>query len=165
MFNLCATSKLLKRLKIAPGNSATTTTRLGDWYGNLLSVGRQHFAMFTNQASLLTVVMPEKEIDPAPVALIDRVRCLLVELKVPLALIEDEMGRMQACAVTATASRSVLGSMNDFGFAVKLYLSESPPLPLHELQHRLAETPMKALGYRFPREAALDLLSRGDTIK
>ena len=133
-------------------------TRLGDWYGNLFSVGRQQWAMFTSERSLLSVVMLAKEMQPLPESLANGLRGLLCALEVPEALIDEETARMQACVITTTASRSVLGSMNDFAFAAKLYLSESQPLSLIEIQLRLAEVPMKPLGYRFPREVALDLL-------
>jgi hypothetical protein len=66
---------------------------------------------------------------------------------------------MESCAIAATSSRSVLGSMNDHSFAAKLFLGASPPLSLIEVHDRLAKVPLKAIGYRYPREAALDLLS------
>jgi hypothetical protein len=159
LFNLRATAKLLRRLKCAPAAAGEATTRLGDWYGNLFSVGRQQFAMFTSERSLLSVVLPAKEIHPLPTALTERLHRLLSDLGVPRALIDDELAQMQPCIITATASRSVLGSMNDFTFAAKIYLGASPPLSLAEIHLRLAETPMKPLGYRYPREVALDLLS------
>jgi hypothetical protein len=70
---------------------------------------------------------------------------------------------MQTCTVTTTASRSVLGSMNDHTFAAKLFLGWSPSLSLAEVHFRLAEVPLKAIGYRYPREVALDLLSGADS--
>ena len=66
---------------------------------------------------------------------------------------------MHACAITTTANRSVLGSMNDHTFAAKLLLSEPHHLSLTELHFNLAEVPLKAIGYRYPREVALDLLT------
>jgi hypothetical protein len=159
LFNLRATAKLLRRLKCAPAAAGAATTRLGDWYGNLFSVGRQQFALFTSERSLLSVVLPAKEIRPLPIALTDGLRWLLSDLGVPRALIDAELAQMESCVIAATSSRSVLGSMNDHTFAAKLFLSESPPLSLIEVHHRLAEVPLKAIGYRYPREVALDLLS------
>jgi hypothetical protein len=115
--------------------------------------------MFTSERSLLTVVLLAKEIRPLPVTLTDRLRWLLRELKVPTALINDELAQMHTCRIAATANRSVLGSMNDHIFAAKLFLSESPPLSLIEVHHRLAEVPLKAIDYCYPREVALDLLA------
>lgn len=164
MFNLRATAKLLHRLKCAPAAAGEATTRLGDWYGNLFSVGRQQFAMFTSDRSLLTVVLPVKEIRPLPITLTDRLRWLLRELKVPTALINDELAQMHTSIITTTASRSVLGSMSDHTFAAKILLGESPPVSLTELHRRLAEVPLKATGYRYPREVALNLLSGTNSV-
>jgi len=159
LFNFRVTAKLIRRLKCAPAAAGEATTRLGDWYGNLFSVGRQQFAMFTSDRSLLSVVIPAKEIHPLPAALNDVLGRLLQDLDAPRALIDGELSRMQECVFAATASRSVLGSMNDFTFMAKYYLRESPFLAPAEIQRRLAEAPMKALDYRFPREVALALLS------
>jgi hypothetical protein len=162
LFNLRATAKLLRRLKATPAQPGETTTRLGDWYGNLFYVARQQFAMFTSQRSLLTVVLPAKEIHGLPAPLIDRLRWLLSELQVPPALTDRELAQMQTCIVTTTANRSVLGSMNDHTFAARLFLGASPPLSLAEVHHRLAEVPLKAIDYRFPSEIALALLTGAD---
>jgi hypothetical protein len=159
MFNLCCTAKLLSQLKAVAEAPAESTTRLGNWYGNLFVVGQQQWAMFTSERSLLTVILPAGEISPLPGALAASVRRVLADMEAPPALVEDEIARMQACVFAPTASRSVLGSMNDLIFSAKIHLSESPPLPLFELQRRLAETPMKPLNYRYPREAALELLA------
>jgi hypothetical protein len=157
MFNLRCTAKLLRRLKCVPGASATSTTRLGDWYGNLFSVGRQQYAMFTSERSLLTVVMPAREIEALAERLSRALRMLLKELRVASTLIDEEIGQMEVCAITATANRSVLGSMNDLIFQAKFYLGGSKQLSLAELQQRLANTPMKLLDYRFASEAASEL--------
>ncbi len=159
MFNLRATAKLLRRLKSAPVAAVESTTRLGNWYGSLFNVGRQQFAMFTSERSLLTVVLPAKEIRPLPTTLTDRLRWLLRELEVPTQLINDELAQMHTCTITKTASRSVLGSMNDHTFAAKFLLGEPHFISVVELHRRLAEVPLKAIGYSFPREVALELLS------
>ena len=159
MFNLRATSKLLRRLKSAPTTAVEPTTRLGDWYANYFNVGRQQFAVFTSERSLLTVVLPVKEIRPLPITLTDRLRWLLRELEVPTALINEELVQMHTCTITTTANRSVLGSMNDHTFAAQFFLGQSPSISIVELHRHLAEVPLKAIGYRYPRDVALDLLS------
>jgi hypothetical protein len=156
MFNLRCTAKLLRRLKCDPGAAATSTTRLGDWYGNLFNVGRQQYAMFMSERSLLTIVTLTREIDPPTERLGRALRPLLKELKVASTLIDEEIGQMEACAITATDNRSALGSMNDLIFQAKFYLGESKQLSLAELQQRLANTPMKLLDYRFASEAVTE---------
>jgi hypothetical protein len=159
LFNLRATTKLLSRLKSVPAAAVEPTTRLGDWYANLFNVGRQQFAMFTSDRSLLTVVLPAKEIRPLPMTLTDRLLWLLRELEVPTALINDELAQMHTCTITTTASRSVLGSMHDHTMAAKIIVGESPTASLVEFHRYLAKVPLKAIGYRYPRDVALNLLS------
>src|SRR6187401_755292 len=104
LFNIRATAKLLKRLKSVPEAAAEPTTRLGDWYASYFNVGRQQFAMFTSDRSLLAVVLPAKEMKPLPVTLTDRLRWLLRDLKVSTELINDELAQMHTCTITTTAS-------------------------------------------------------------
>lgn len=159
MFNLRCTAKLLRRLKCDPGVSATSRTRLGDWYGNLFYVGRQQYAMFTSERSLLTVVMPARDVDPVAERLGSALRQVLLKMGVDRALIDEEIAHMDGCAVTATANRSVLSSMNDFIVQAKIWLGESRQLSLTELHELQSNTPMKPLEYRCAREVAVELLS------
>lgn len=157
MFNLRCTAKLLGKLKCEAGAEAAATTRLGDWYGNLFRVGRQEYAIFTSERSLLTVILPPGEIAMLPQRLSDAVRRLLTDLQVAPALIDAEIEQMQGFAVTKTANRSVLGSVNDLAFHAKFDLGELG-LSLAETHERLAKMPLKAIGYRYPIDAALELL-------
>lgn len=159
LFNLRATNKLLSRLKTAPAAAVEPITRLGDWYASYFNVGRQQFAMFVSDRSLLAVVLPVKEMKPLPVTLTDRLRWLLRDLNVPTELINDELAQMHTCTITTTASRSVLGSMNDHVAAVKFCLNCSATPSIVEIHRKLAGTPLKAIDYRFPREVAIELLA------
>ena len=62
MVVLRCTQKLLVRLKQAD-NLATveSTTRLGDWYGNILQLGRRQHLLFISERSRLPVVIPIRE--------------------------------------------------------------------------------------------------------
>jgi hypothetical protein len=62
MVVLCCTQKLLVRLKradVSPGQESTT--RLGDWYGNILRIGRQQHLLFISEHSRLPVIIPIHE--------------------------------------------------------------------------------------------------------
>jgi len=78
---------------------------------------------------------------------------------VPTALINEELAQMHTCVITTTCNRSVLGSMNDHTFAAQFFLGQSPSISIVELHRYLAEVPLKAIDYRYPRDVALDLLS------
>jgi len=52
------TGKPLSRLKVSPTpEPPASTTRLGDWYGNVVSVGRKQFILAVSEATLLPAIM------------------------------------------------------------------------------------------------------------
>src|SRR5262249_12305469 len=62
MVVLRCTRKLLVRLKRAEVSaSVASTTRLGDWYGNILHIGRHQHLLFISERSRLPVIIPIRE--------------------------------------------------------------------------------------------------------
>jgi hypothetical protein len=62
MVVLRCTQKLLVRLKqTGELPAAESTTRLGDWYGNILQLGRRQHLLFISERSRLPVVLPITE--------------------------------------------------------------------------------------------------------
>ena len=62
MVLLRCTQRLLARLKQADNLTAVeSTTRLGEWYGNILQLGRRHHLLFIRERSRLPVVIPIRE--------------------------------------------------------------------------------------------------------
>jgi hypothetical protein len=58
MIVLRCTQKLLVRLKQTGDlQAAESTTRLGDWYGNILRIGRRQHLLFISERSRLPVVL------------------------------------------------------------------------------------------------------------
>jgi len=66
MVVLRCTQRLVARLKRpeAPAN-VPSTTRLGDWYGNILQVGRRQHLLSISERSRLPVVIPIREANPS----------------------------------------------------------------------------------------------------
>ena len=59
MVVLRCTQQLLLRLKqFDDAPAVRSTTRLGDWYGNLLRMGNRHALLFISERSRLPVVFP-----------------------------------------------------------------------------------------------------------
>jgi hypothetical protein len=56
-----------------------------------------------------------------------------------------------------TASRQVLGSMNDFAYLLEAFYRD--PLSLTDVAVRLAATPCGPIGMRHPRDVVLELLA------
>ena len=161
MFTFRPTARLTERLGAMPvPHEQPTTTRLGDWYGNLVRFGRQQMILCTSDRSLLSVVLPAKDVRHSlPLALPGAVGSLLHGLGVPATQVRAELEAMRDVTIGKTVSRSVLGSMNDFVFAIQCRLDDEPAVPFDELASWLSETPCSPLGYDSPRSAATRLLA------
>ncbi len=73
--------------------------------------------------------------------------------------IDDEVNQLLEVTIAKTASRVVLGSMNEFQFMVRHVRSRQPTASLLELGLDLAEVLCGAIDYDRPREATLAVLT------
>ncbi len=144
MFTLRCTARLLKRMKVAPVAAAPDpTTRLGDWYANLIHVGRNQLVLAVSEKTLLPVVVPA-----APnSALVLRLRVAVAEVLRALVIspndIEGEDAAMRECVYGKTTSKQVLGIVVDFARMLPFHLDEGDSLA--EASLRLANTPCSPL--------------------
>lgn len=157
VFTLRCTRKLLARLK-APARSegVEPTTRLGDWYGNLLFLPGQQVVLLVNERSLLPALVPASPASTLLERLPAAVAVVLRGLGVPPTVVEAELREMQEVVVAKTTSRRVLGTMTDFAFLLEGY--ELSQTPLVEAALKLAKAPCSPLGMEAPGAAALRLL-------
>jgi hypothetical protein len=160
VFTLRCTARLTSRLRVEPGADASEpVTLLGDWYANLVHVGRQQFVLAVSDRTFLPVV-----IAAAPSAtLVPRLRAALVdllgELGVQSAAIKTEEAAMTEWTYGKTISKQVLGVLVDFAKALPYYLEDDPSLLFVAL--KLAHTPMSPLFKTsvFPDRATTSLFS------
>jgi hypothetical protein len=122
----------------------TSTTRLGDWYATSWA-WRPQVALFVSEATLFPVVMPL-----APSAtLLTRFPAHLAQAlaaqDVPEAFISEELSHMQDMRLTKTASRSLVGIMNEFGFLAQARRGPAREVDLTALSRWLAHTPCSPL--------------------
>ena len=116
MFVVHATKKLLDRLRERPTAPVhQSTNALGAWYATAL-FWRPQIALFVNEATLLPVFVPL-----APAAtVVDRfpnaLRVILQAYAVERSFLDNEIAGMTEHQVAKTASRSVVGIMNEFTF-------------------------------------------------
>jgi hypothetical protein len=68
---------------------------------------------------------------------------------------------MATLKVARTASRSILGTINDFAIALTWALAEKPGVSLHQLSLDLCETPVGPLAYEHPGAFARRLFGTG----
>jgi hypothetical protein len=140
VFTLRCTQRLLARSKVKLATeSIEPTTRLGDWYANLLHLGRLQIVLAVSERTFLPVLVPA-----APGAtLVPRLReglaFVLRALDVARVDIEREVSEMESVAYGKTANRQVTGIMVDFAKALEFYIEDDQSLLAVAL--KLARTP------------------------
>ena len=147
MVVLRCTQKLLVRLKqVGDLPPAESTTRLGDWYGNVLRIGRREHLLFISERSRLPVVIPIRESKRLAEVFPDAVSQVLGHVGIAVADIADERSRMSEIAFGRTRNRSLLGTLNDFAFmAQQGNMNRAEPESPEELMRFLAQTPILPL--------------------
>ncbi len=122
MVILRATKKVLRYLPPPVESPGESDTALGDWYVNRIAVGRQPMLLLVSANSLLPILTPARDVRGLPDRLAELVAARLRRLGVDERLIEAETSAMGEVVVAKTASRSVLGMLNDFARIVPFYL-------------------------------------------
>jgi hypothetical protein len=160
MYTLRCTQRLLKRLRADVTPSVhPPTTALGDWYANVLYVGRAQLVLCVSERSLLSVLVQAKAPRELPLRVRDAVESILHRLRIPEPAIQREVAAMSDVLVGRTLNRSVLGSMNEIAFHCR-YRSGEPRVPadLEAIALEMSEMPMLSMAVAFPSEAAAQLL-------
>lgn len=161
------TKKLLKELDVSlvePYKIPSNPERLGNWYANLLRIDRRKCIIFTNEKTLYTFLIPKvlkgklKNIEEE----------FLIHLSynlqyegVGLEVINRVMQEYQEIGFAKTASKKVLGSMNEFMFQYQVLIMQKEGLEnirILELNKHINRTIMGALKYKHPIEVLKCLL-------
>jgi hypothetical protein len=160
MLTLRCTQKLLARgLESSPGAEEPPSALLGDWYAHVLIRKPQHLVLCMSERTLLPVVLSAKDAKSLPMRLSDSICIVLDRLGIDREAVERERREMNVVRIGRTASRSVLGSLNDFMFQLQVGLHRSPERSLVEQALWLAETPCKPLEYASPNRATQALFA------
>ncbi len=153
MFTLRCTGKLLKRLGGPNETSpAAPTTKLGNWYGHLLFT-RPQLVLCVSELTLLPVLLPARDASTLAPRLREGVVRTLQVLGVSDTAIAAEKAAMAQAVIGKTASRQVLGSMNDFVFMLDAYFNRHETLL--DVALHLAETPCGPLRMSTPRDETI----------
>lgn len=157
MLTIRCTQKLLRRLEhdTAPPRS---TTRLGDWYANILFSQPEQLILCMSERILLPVVITAKDAPTMGVRLRHALGVVLLRLGVPDTQIREELAEMNDVAFGPTRNRKVLGSHNDFMFRLSAYLEERPSAYLIDAALWLSDTPCGPIDYESPDRLARELL-------
>jgi hypothetical protein len=156
MFTIRCTQKLLARLGSAPVTIITTPdTVLGDWYANLIRVGRMQVVLAVSERTLFPLVVPAKASRTLVPRLIEALGEQLLSIGVPQEDVQAELQAMQSSAIAKTANRRVLGSLNDLAFQLETGIRHSPDRSLFELSLWLAKTPFAYIEHASPQYATV----------
>ena len=154
MFTLHCTQKLLRRgLTESPQGELAATALLGDWYANVLVTRPQHLVLCISERTLLPVVVPAKGIGTLPARLVEALPPILAALSIPPASVRAECAHMREHRIGRTASRRVLGSLNELMFLLEHSLHYHPERSLLDHSLWLAQTPCKGVEYNAPDRA------------
>ena len=155
MTALRCTAKLLKAMKTRPvANPAPATNRLGDWTANRIRVSHIQLVLAVNDATRLGVVVDAAPYAGVPERITTQIFRVLVEISVPGDMAAAEAEATRSFEIAATASKSVLGTLNQFAFLVESDLYHGKASSALELSLRLADTPIikpKDIGFPLDR--------------
>ena len=162
MVALRCTRRLLRRLRTEaatvvrePGNA------LGHWYANVLTINRVPLVIAISERSLLSVVLPGAPFNTLAARFPHAMAELLYHLSVPENQVKKELQAMSPLDIAATASRKVLGCLNQYAFELEADFHYNPRRTLLERERWLSENISSAIRYSHPRELALELLAAG----
>lgn len=161
MMTLRCTRRLIARLTLTPGaDTLEATNNLGDWYANAVHIGHRRLVLCVSERSLLSVVIPARDVRQLPSRLPETVRSLLGRLGVPGDVAEAGVASMLPISVGLTRNRSVVGSMVDLGRqAAFLIAPKAPRPPVADVELALAGVPCLQLQpHVFPFRAVGALL-------
>lgn len=162
MVVLRCTQRLLARLKQTGDTApAESTTRLGDWYGNVLRIGHRQLLIFISERSRLPVLIPVRASKRLDAVFPDAVCEVLAAVGVRAADIAQERWHMSTVAFGPTRNRSVLGTLNDFAYMAKCGTAHRPePESLADLRAFLTRTPILPLKGANPIDLTLAAFER-----
>ncbi|MCI0555651.1 MAG: hypothetical protein L0287_32295 [Anaerolineae bacterium] len=156
------TNKLQKLLGIDLTNQLKpTTSKLGDWYANLVPTYSGDLIVFVNEKTLLSVAIPIWESDNLLSLFRLRVVNLLGMIGIQFKAIENELSHYNHIQFGKTRSRSILGSMNDIAFHYQVMAEEAEnkaDLSLSNAEYKLSQMPCKPIDYRDPSDVVKELL-------
>jgi hypothetical protein len=157
---LRCTQRLLKRLRTDLASPVPVARNaLGHWYATVLTFNRTAYVIAVSERSLLSVVLPGAPFSTLvarfPAALAE----LLRALGVPAGRVATEVAAISPLVVATTASRRVLGCLNQYAFELSIHLSDEPHSSLLRRELWLSENISSAIHYSAPREVAQELLS------
>jgi hypothetical protein len=143
VFTVHGTKKFLDRVPDNPipaSELQPATTTLGDWYATVL-FWKQHVTLFVNEPTRLPLFVPLAPATSLLTRMTQTAEAVFTAIGLPEAFIASEITAMAQHQIAKTASRSVLGTMNDFAYLADAHRTPKEHPDLLELSLTLAKTP------------------------
>ena len=158
MFNLYCTQKLRDRLKSDVSPPVLVQHWLCSWYATSLP-WRPQMVLLVNEQTLLPVLMPLAPAATLMHRIPGEVLRVLQALDLSTVQIEAELDSWRGAVVCKTASRSLVGTMNEFCFLAEGYRDMKGMLDPLSLSLTLAKVPCGGkAGYRYPVDLVKKML-------
>ena len=155
---VCCTAKLLKELRISPvGSAPETVPKQNEWHANLLRFNRRKCVLFTHSQTLYSfLIIGVRRADFDNFADIFAANLAANLAAENIGHVGIERMTPAEVIVAKTNNRSVLGSMNDLAYQAEAAFEGrdiGSEWEVLELNRRLNQTPMGAIGYDQPVSA------------
>jgi len=157
MLVIRATSKLLNRLGPPVTDTPISTTVLGDWYAKPFGVDKRRFILLISEKSRLAVLMAGRDVAHFPQRLPEALDRQLTRLGVPPEAVAHETNECRDFVVATTASKSLLGTLNDYAAMAKLLIADQVEVDLDDEAFFLSHTPLSPLQYNLAAHETLKL--------
>ena len=122
MVVLRRTQKLASQLPESAVPPTESDTALGDWYVNRITIDRRPLLLLVCDRSLLSIVVPAREVRGLPSRLADLVAQRLRRLGLPRRWIDAEVEAMSPVMIGKTTNRATVGIMVDFAKMLPYYV-------------------------------------------
>ena len=169
MMLLRCTRKVLKLLGQQPRQVELSQAEngLAEWYVDIVDAFGPTFFLCTNPRTLYTLVLPAGQSDQAA-DLSGRMLVRLVQHMTELGTNRRDVERLVqglgTVVIAKTASRGVLGSMNDlitrFLWHLSQQMGEKGKVDLRAIERQLNNMPQRPIGWKFAQERFVELCSR-----
>ncbi len=149
------TAKLLRRIKspLTPTVSRSTT-RLGDWYATILPLRPAQLVLLVSEITRLPVVITAREFATLEGRIPIGIARAIHDMGVDPGIRDAELMAMSEITFDCSASRSVLGTMNEFTSLLKVIRKDQPDLTAHGLSLEMSRflVTIPGHGYQHPGE-------------
>jgi len=168
MLQLRCTAKVQKELGLKPCDLAEIKpgdSLLGNWYVNIFTVDRRKTFIFMNERTLLSFIIfgiKRSNVKNTPEAFLKGLEQLLTIEGFDIATINRVSDEYESIEFTKTASKSVLGNMNDLVDLYKHSMNYGGGLKhvdVGELILKMNRTPQRNLGWSYSIDIVTELLT------